>query len=77
MAAMIRGRGPKDTKKTVLQLVRYLGRHKLALVAVAVMVFIGSGANIFGTYLLKPVINQYVLPGDVQGLMVMLLLMFK
>ena len=75
MAAMIRGRGPKDTKKTVLQLVRYLGRHKLALVAVAVMVFIGSGANIFGTYLLKPVINQYVLPGDVQGLMVMLLLM--
>ena len=75
MAAMIRGRGPKDTKKTILQLMRYLGRHKLALVAVAVMVFIGSGANIFGTYLLKPVINQYVLPGDVRGLMVMLLLM--
>ena len=75
MAAMVRGRGPKDTKKTILQLMRYLGRHKLALVAVAVMVFIGSGANIFGTYLLKPVINQYVLPGDVRGLMVMLLLM--
>ena len=75
MAAMIRGRGPKDTKKTVLQLMRYLGRHKLALIAVAVMVFIGSGANIFGTYLLKPVINRFVLTGDVQGLMVMLLLM--
>ena len=75
MAAMIRGRGPKDTKKTVLQLMRYLGRHKLALIAVAVMVFIGSGANIFGTYLLKPVINRFVLTGDVQGLMAMLLLM--
>ena len=75
MAAMVRGRGPKDTKKTVLQLMRYLGRHKLALIAVAVMVFIGSGANIFGTYLLKPVINQYVLPGDVGGLLTMLLMM--
>ena len=75
MAAMVRGRGPKDTKKTVGRLMRYLGRHKLALIAVAVMVFIGSGANIFGTYLLKPVINRFVLTGDVQGLMVMLLLM--
>ena len=75
MAAMVRGRGPKDTKKTVLQLMRYLGRHKLALIAVAVMVFIGSGANIFGTYLLKPVINQYVLPGDVGGLLTVLLMM--
>ena len=75
MAAMVRGRGPKDTKKTVLQLMRYLGRHKLALIAVAVMVFIGSGANIFGTYLLKPVINRFVLTGDVGGLAVMLLMM--
>ena len=75
MAAMVKGRGPKDAKKTVGQLMRYLGRHKLALAAVAVMVFIGSGANIFGTYLLKPVINQYVLPGDVGGLLTMLLMM--
>ena len=75
MAAMVRGRGPKDTKKTVGRLIRYLGRHKLALIAVAVMVFIGSGANIFGTYLLKPVINRFVLTGDVGGLAVMLLLM--
>ena len=75
MAAMVRGRGPKDTKKTVGRLIRYLGRHKLALIAVAVMVFIGSGANIFGTYLLKPVINRFVLTGDVGGLAVMLLMM--
>ena len=75
MAAMVRGRGPKDVRKTVGQLMRYLGRHKLALAAVAVMVFIGSGANIFGTYLLKPVINRYVLPGDVGGLLTMLLMM--
>ncbi|SCI93149.1 Probable multidrug resistance ABC transporter ATP-binding/permease protein YheH [uncultured Flavonifractor sp.] len=75
MAAMVKGRGPKDVRKTVGQLMRYLGRHKLALAAVAVMVFIGSGANIFGTYLLKPVINRYVLPGDVGGLLTMLLMM--
>lgn len=75
MAAMVKGRGPKEVRKTVGQLMRYLGRHKLALAAVAVMVLIGSGANIFGTYLLKPVINRYVLPGDVGGLLTMLLMM--
>ena len=64
---------PKNTKKTLRQLMGYLGRHKLALGIVAVLVFIGSGANIMGTYLLKPVINNYILPGDVGGLLVMLL----
>ena len=36
---------------------------------------ISSFANIFGTYLVKPVVNRYILSGDVPGLIRMLFLM--
>ena len=60
---------PKDTKKTIRKLLRYMGRHRLALVLVAVLVLASSLANIMGTYLLKPVINDFILPGDLTGLL--------
>lgn len=66
---------PKDTGKTLKKLARYLGVHKLSLAAVAILVFISSAANILGTYLLRPVINDYILPGDIPGLVWALLLM--
>ena len=66
---------PKDTRKTLWKLLRYLGGHKWLLVVVAVLVFISSGANILGTYLVKPVINNYILPGDAAGLTRMLIFM--
>ena len=62
------GKGPKDLKKTLRRLMKYLGFHKLALAAVAVMVVISAMANIMGTYLLKPVIQQFIEPGDLPGL---------
>ena len=62
------GKGPKDLKKTLRRLMKYLGLHKLALAAVAVMVVISAMANIMGTYLLKPVIQQFIEPGDLPGL---------
>lgn len=45
-----------------------MGYHRWLLLAVAVLVFISTGANVAGTYLLKPVINRFILPGDVKGL---------
>lgn len=66
---------PKNTRKTLKTLSRYLGAHKLALVAVGLMVFVSSTANIMGTYLLKPIINNYILPGDMPGLAVALVWM--
>ena len=59
---------PKDLKKTLRRLCRYLGMHWLALAAVAVLVVISSLANLMGTYLLKPVINNFIAPGDLPGL---------
>ena len=75
MAKPMSYKRPKNTKKTLLRLLKYLGRHKISMAAVAFLVLVSSGANILGTYLLKPVINRYVLPGDVGGLLTMLLMM--
>ena len=59
---------PQNTGKTLKRLMHYLGIHKFALLAVAFLVLISSMANIMGTYLLRPIINDYILPGDMVGL---------
>lgn len=68
MAKYVGYKRPKDTKKTLKHLFSYLGLHKWSFVCVAVLVFISAGANIAGTYLLKPVINHFIMPGDMNGL---------
>jgi len=75
MARVMSYKRPKHTKKTLLRLFSYLGRHTLALVFIALLVLVSSGANIMGTYLLKPIINKYILPKDIQGLLGMVLAM--
>ena len=59
---------PKNTKKTILHLLHYLGRHKWMFGLVALLVLISTSANLMGTYLLKPLINCYIVPGDLDGL---------
>ena len=66
---------PKDTRRALRELLRYMGYHRWLMLLVAVLVCISTGANVTGTYLLKPVINDYILPGDVQGLILALLFM--
>lgn len=69
MAKFVGYKRPKNTKKTLLNLFHYLGMHKWLFVLVALLVLISTGANIMGTYLLKPVINQFILPGNTPGLL--------
>ena len=66
---------PKDTKKTMAQMLRYLGRHRWTMAVIAALVAVSAGANITGTYLLKPVINTYIIPGDLPGLARMVIFM--
>ncbi len=73
MAKVIGYKRPKDTKKTLQKLLAYLGHYKWSLLVVAILVVISSGANILGTYLLKPVINNYILPRNIKGLVQMLI----
>ena len=69
MAKYVGYKRPKNTKKTLLHLMKYLGLHKWMFMLVALLVFVSTGANIMGTYLLKPVINKFILPGNREGLL--------
>ncbi|MDO4314948.1 MAG: ABC transporter ATP-binding protein [Oscillospiraceae bacterium] len=60
---------------TLGKLMRYLGRYKAHLAAVVVLLVISSACTVGGSYLIKPLINDYILPGDFPGLAKMLCVM--
>ena len=60
MAKYVGYKRPKDTKKTIKHLLVYLGHYKWML---------SAGANVTGTYLVKPVVNRFIVPGDMEGLL--------
>ena len=65
----IRGFGkPKDARRTLAKLVRYLKPHTWRIVAALLLLFVTSGAALATSYFLKPLINDYILPGDFVGL---------
>ena len=66
---------PKDSAKTMKRLLHYMGIYKWSVLLVGLLVCISSLANLLGTYMLKPVINTYILPGDIPGLIRTILLM--
>ena len=66
---------PKNMKKTLGTLLRYLGKYKLFLVIVLVLVVFNSFAMVAGSYFLKSLVNNYILPGDFAGLAKMLVIL--
>ena len=52
------GKKPKRLGYTVKRLLGYMGRHKLLLFAVALLVTLSAGANLAGTYMIRPVVNS-------------------
>ena len=67
MARPMSGKRPKNLKFTVLSLLRYMGRHKFLLLAVAVLVTISAASNLLGTYMIRPVVNNLA-SGDIKVL---------
>ena len=66
---------PKDMKGTFKKLMGYVGKYKGSLVMVAVCLLISSAGSVATSYLLKPLLNDYIIPGDFPGLFKMLLVM--
>lgn len=66
---------PKDAKKAMSHLLTYLAHHKRSMAVIAVLVCISAVSSIAGTYLLKPVINDFIVPGDINGLIRMIAIM--
>ena len=66
---------PKNMKKTLMSLLKYVGRYKVLLSLVIIFIVINSIAMVSSSYFLKPLVNNYILPGDFAGLAKMLLLL--
>ena len=75
MARTMMHEKPKDLRRTLRFLWQYLRRHGGILLLISVLTITSAGANVFGTYLLKPAVNDYILPGDIAGLVKMLVFM--
>lgn len=67
MARQLSGKRPKNLKFTALSLLRYMGRHKFLLLAVAVLVAVSATCNLLGTYMIRPVVNNLA-SGNIQTL---------
>ena len=68
MARQISSRKPKHLGYTLRTLLSYLGRHKFLLLAVAVLVTISALANLLGTYMIRPLVNNLA-TGGVEALL--------
>ena len=49
---------PKNTKKTVRRLLHYIGTHPVMLIVAVVCVIASALANVAGTYVMRPIINN-------------------
>ncbi|NLD58120.1 MAG: ABC transporter ATP-binding protein [Clostridiales bacterium] len=66
---------PRDIRKALKLLRRHMRRHAGPLALIALLVVVSASANVYGTYLLKPAVNDYILPGDLAGLLKFLMFM--
>lgn len=66
---------PKDGSKTFFRLMTYLSEERSLLVVIGLLIVVSILANLTGSYLLRPIINDYILPGNVRGLINMLIVL--
>ncbi len=62
----------KDTKGTIKRLWKYIEQNKVRLIIVFILVIISSVASILSTSILKPIIDDYIIPKDWNGLLIMI-----
>lgn len=53
---------PKNAKKVIARILEYMGKFKALWLVVFLCVIVSSGASVVGSYLIKPAINNYILP---------------
>ena len=53
---------PKNIKQTVLRILSYIKGYRLLMLFAIICIIFSAGASIAGTYFLKPLINNYILP---------------
>lgn len=64
----------KEGKKTFFRLMSYLACDKKLLFVIGVLIIISIIANLLGSYMIRPIINDYIIPGDYSGGLLKILL---
>lgn len=75
MARQLSAKRPENLKRTVMKLLGYMGNHKFLFLLVAILTTISALSGLFGTYMLKPIVNNYIVPGNMRGLFYAVLFM--
>lgn len=68
MARQLSAKRPENLKGTIKKLLGYMGNHKFLFLLVAILTTISALSGLLGTYMLKPIVNNYIVPGDIKGL---------
>ena len=63
---------PKNVGATIRRILAYFGASKYALIVVCILLVISTGSALAGSYFLKPLVNNYIIPGNFTGLAVIL-----
>ena len=66
---------PKNSKQVIIRLWSYLRRQKGFLLIILVLMLINTGSTMAGAYLLRPIINRFIIPHNVDGLIKMIVLL--
>lgn len=72
---------PKNIRKTIGRILHYTAEYKFQLIIVGVCLVLSSLSSVIGTYFLKPIVNDYIVPyignehPDLSGLVSMLMMM--
>lgn len=66
---------PKEGRKTFFRLMSYLSGDRHLLAIIGILIVISIVCNLAGSYLLRPIINDYILPGNITGLVGMLVVL--
>jgi ATP-binding cassette subfamily B multidrug efflux pump len=66
---------PKNSKQVFLRLWNYLKQQKLLMGIIFLLVLINTSATVAGSYLIRPIINNYIIPNNLPGLVRMIVLL--
>lgn len=66
---------PKHSSQTIMRLWQYLKRERMRLLIILLLLLINTGTTVTGAYMLRPIINQYIIPHNISGLIKMTLLL--
>lgn len=66
---------PVEGKKTFLRLMSYLACDKKLLSVIGFLIIVSVVSGLLGSYMIRPIINDYIIPGNYSGLIKMLVLL--